>query len=95
MNLKDLHTQEKEVSAVALFKGETGTTSAMHLVKNGLLKEHVTKIPALLICVSGEVIFENEKSIKETLLSGDYIAIEADVKHWLVANEDSQLLLLK
>jgi quercetin dioxygenase-like cupin family protein len=35
------------------------------------LKEHITKTPALLICVEGEVIFENENGIKEVLLPGD------------------------
>ena len=91
MNLKDNHTTDKPVSATQLFKGE-GTAATM---QNQKLKEHVTKIPALLLCVTGEVVFENENGVKETLQSGDYIPIEPLVKHWVVGNVDSQLVLLK
>lgn len=94
MNLKNNHTEDKAVSATLLFKGE-GTATALQILKNQELKEHITKIPALLICVLGEVVFENEKGVKETLRSGDTMNIDALVKHWVIANETSQLLLLK
>jgi len=94
MNLKDDHSAEKSVSAIPLFKGE-GTVTALQILQDQKLKEHTTKIPALLICVTGEVVFENENGIKETLKSGDYIPIEPLVKHWVLSNVDSQLVLLK
>ena len=94
MNLKDNHTTDKPVSATQLFKGE-GTAATMQILQNQKLKEHVTKIPALLLCVTGEVVFENENGVKETLQSGDYISSEPLVKHWVVGNVDSQLVLLK
>lgn len=94
MNLRNNHVEEKPVSALAIFKGE-GTVTALQILKNQHLKEHITKIPALLLCVIGEVEFENESGLKETLRSGDYINIEPNVKHWLNGNLDSQLLLLK
>lgn len=94
MNLKDNHTTDKPVSATQLFKGE-GTAATMQILQNQKLKEHVTKIPALLLCVTGEVVFENENGVKETLQSGDYVPIEPLVKHWVVGNVDSQLVLLK
>jgi quercetin dioxygenase-like cupin family protein len=94
MNLKNNHPTEKPVSAVPLFKGE-GISTALQIVQNQQLKEHTTKVPALLICVIGEVIFENENGTKETLQIGDYINIEPNVKHWVTGNKDSQLLLLK
>lgn len=59
------------------------------------LKEHITKTPALLICMEGEVIFENENGIKETLMSGDYVNIEPMVKHWVEGINESQLILIK
>ena len=65
MKIKELHTQEKPVSA------------------------------ALLICMEGEVIFENENGIKETLSPGDYVHIEPMVKHWVEGTIESQLLLIK
>lgn len=94
MNLKSSHSTEKPVSAIPLFKGE-GNATALQILQNQQLKEHTTKVPALLICVAGEVIFENENGIKETLQSGDYINIEPFVKHWVIGILDSQLLLLK
>ena len=95
MNIKELHTQEKPVSATSLFKSELGNATAIKIQKDGELKEHITKTPALLICVEGEVIFENEKRIKEKLLSGDFINIEPMVKHWVKGTIKSQVILIK
>ena len=95
MNIKKLHTQEKPVSAINFFKGEMGTATAIQILKGEILMEHITKTPALLICMEGEVIFENEKGIRETLLSGDYINIEPMVKHWAKGVIESQLVLIK
>ncbi|MBK7095506.1 MAG: hypothetical protein IPH57_10820 [Saprospiraceae bacterium] len=95
MNIKDLHTQENPVSATYLFKSVLGNASAIQILQGGKLKEHFTKTPALLICLEGEVIFENEKGIKETLMSGDYVNIEPMVKHWVEGTIKSQLILIK
>ena len=95
MNIKELHTQEKPVSATSLFKSELGNATAIQILQGEKLKEHITKTPALLICVEGEVIFENEKGIKETLMPGDYVNIEPMVKHWIAGLTDSQLILIK
>lgn len=95
MNIKDLHTQEKPVSAIAIFKSELGNATAIKILKGEILKEHITKTPALLICMDGEVIFENEKGINETLLSGDFINIKPMVKHWVLGTIESQLILIK
>lgn len=94
MNLKNNHSREKPVSAIPFFKGE-GITTALQILQNQQLKEHTTKVAALLICVVGEVVFENENGLKLTLQSGDYVPVEPLVKHWVVGNQDSQLLLLK
>jgi len=95
MNIKELHTQEKPVSAISLFKSELGNATAIKILQGEKLKEHITKTPALLICMEGQVIFENEKGIKETLLTGDYVNIEPIVKHWVEGTIESQLLLIK
>ena len=95
MNIKELHTQEKPVSATSLFKSELGNATAIQILQGGKLKEHITKTPALLICMEGEVIFENENGKKETLISGDYVNIEPMVKHWVVGTIESQLILIK
>ncbi len=95
MNIKDLHTKLKPVSAIPHFKAGEGSVTAIQILNNQLLKEHKTKTPALLICVTGEVIFENEKEMKEILLPGDYVNIEPMIKHSVKGILDSQLLLIK
>ena len=96
MNITDLHQSYKAVSAINLFKGENGgAATALQITEDALLKEHTTHIPALLVCVLGEVVFENEKGVKEKMLPGDYIHIEPMVMHWVKGVKDSQLLLLK
>lgn len=94
-NLSELHQSDKEVSAQSLFKGELGTTTAIQLQRNGTLKEHITKTPALLLCIDGSVTYEDETEQEFVLESGDYINITPNVKHWLYASVQSQLVLLK
>jgi quercetin dioxygenase-like cupin family protein len=95
MNVKNLHTKEKPFSAISIFKSDMGNATAMQILQGERLKEHVTKTPALLICIEGKVIFENEKGIKEILIPGDYTNIEPLVKHWVDGIEKSQLVLIK
>ena len=45
--------------------------------------------------MEGNAVFENEKGIKETLLVGDFVAIEPMVKHWVEGILESQLILIK
>jgi quercetin dioxygenase-like cupin family protein len=94
-NIRDLHSQEKPVSAISLFKGELGTTTAIQLEKNASLAKHLTKTPALLLCVSGSVTYGEENCSETTLMSGDYVLISPNVPHWVSAIEKSQLVLLK
>jgi quercetin dioxygenase-like cupin family protein len=95
MNLKELHQEPKPVSAISVFKTETGNTTAIQIAKGETLKEHITRVPALLVCVAGQAFFENERGFKITLTNGDYITIEPMVKHWVNAIELSQLILIK
>lgn len=95
MNIVQLHDAGKEVSAQMLFNTTEGKVMALHIQQNGLLKEHVTKVPALLVCVSGEAVYEDENGEKHTLKSGDLVRIAPMVKHWVKGVEDSQLLLIK
>jgi len=95
MKLNNLHISDKAVSTLQLFKAMEGNVIALKILKNEQLKEHSTKTPALLVCIDGNVIFENENHKKEILLPGDYIIIEANVKHWINAKMDSNLLLIK
>lgn len=95
MNIKELHTNEKPVSTATFFKGANGVATAIQILKNQELKEHVTKIPACLICIAGEALFKNEQGAAETLTPGDYVIIKQDVKHWVLGITDCQLTLFK
>lgn len=95
MTLEELHQAPKEVSVAGLFKGETGVISSIRLSKDGKLKEHITKIRALLLCVTGQVVYHEEGGRTIPLSPGHYVQIPPEVKHWLDGTEDAQLILMK
>jgi quercetin dioxygenase-like cupin family protein len=94
MNLKHLHTEKMAVQINVVFE-PTEIVISMQIAKGEQLKEHITKIPALLVCISGKATFDNEKGQKSNLQSGDYVKIEPNVKHWIDATEESNFLLIK
>ena len=94
MNLQDLHTEEKAVQTSVLFE-PTQNVISIQIAKGEQLKEHITKIPALLVCVSGEAIFSDENEQKINLKSGVYVKIEPNVKHKIDAIKESNFLLIK
>lgn len=95
MNIKDLHIDTKVISTAPLFKTVEGNVTSIQIPANGKLKEHITKVPALLICLSGEAVFGNENAVTITLTPGDYYYIEPQIKHWIHANAASNLILIK
>lgn len=94
MNLQDLHTEIKAVQTSILFE-PTEKVISMQIAKGETLKEHISKIPALLVCVSGKAKFGNEQGQELNLQSGDYVKIEPNIKHWVDAEEESNFLLIK
>ena len=95
MNLKNLHTENKTVQTNMLFTAEEGKVISLQIAAGAQLKEHITKVPALLVCISGAAVFQDEKGKSIELKSGDYVNIEANVKHWVDANQDSNFLVIK
>lgn len=95
MNLKNLHADTTGVQTNMMFPANDGKVISLQISKGSQLKEHVTKIPALLICVTGNASYEDEKGYKITLLSGDFVKIEPNIKHWVNGIENSNLLLIK
>jgi quercetin dioxygenase-like cupin family protein len=95
MNLADLHTEGKKVSTAKL--NETNLTSAIaiRILENGIFEKHITKVPAILTLVIGKVTYETEKGEKIVLFPGDFVRIEPNVVHWLIADLESQLILMK
>lgn len=95
MKITDLHTDTKAVSTAALFKTTEGNVTSIQILAGEQLKEHITKVPALLVCLTGEAIFENENGIKLSLTTGDYVLIAPNTKHWINAKSKTNLILVK
>lgn len=95
MNLKTLHTEDKAVSAKPLSKGEHTQVTAIQIKAGEQLKEHVSKVPALLLVVSGEANYTDENGENHLLKSGDYVNIEPLVRHAVSGIHDCQLILIK
>ena len=95
MNLKDLHTEQKDVQTALLFAPTENKVVSLQIAKGKQLSEHITKVPALLVCVTGSGSYGDESGRKISLKQGDYVKIESNIKHWVDAYEDSNFLLIK
>ncbi|MEZ4876794.1 MAG: hypothetical protein R2805_04485 [Flavobacterium sp.] len=95
MNLKDLHTEPKDVQTALLFVPSENKVVSLQIAKDKQLAEHITTVPALLVCVSGSGSYGDESGRKLSLKSGDYVKIEPNIKHWVNAFEESNFLLIK
>lgn len=95
MNIKQLHDSSKLLSVKTMFKSEHGTASSIQILEDGLLDKHITKVPAILICMKGHVVFENELGVEESMNSGDFILIEPNIEHWVKGIKRSDLILFR
>ena len=95
MILKNLHTENKPVQTQLLFEPKDAKVISLQIAKGETLKEHLSKIPALLVCISGNAVFTDENGIVVNLNSGNYVMIEENVKHAVKAIEESNFLLMK
>ncbi|SDX13300.1 cupin domain-containing protein [Flavobacterium degerlachei] len=95
MNLNHLHTDNKPVQTKLLFSATEGKVISLQIAAGEQLKEHITKVPVLLVCVSGSAVYKDEKESVFNLKSGDFVNIEPDVKHRIDAIEESNFLLIK
>ena len=95
MILKNLHTENKPVQTQLLFEPKDAKVISLQIAKGETLKEHVSKIPALLVCISGNAVFTDDKGTVVNLNSGNYVMIEENVKHAVNAIDESNFLLMK
>lgn len=95
MILKNLHTENKPVQTQLLFEPSESKVISMQIAKGETLKEHVSKVPVLLVCVSGNAVYTDEKEIVINLSSGVYVMIQENIKHAVKAIEESNFLLVK
>ena len=56
MNLKELHSDNKGVQTNMLFPVTDGKVISLQILKDSKLEEHITNVPALLVCVSGNAV---------------------------------------
>jgi len=95
VNIKDKHEYDKGLSSKLLFEAKEGRVTSLQIKRGHVLNDHRSRVPALLICIEGTVIYEDEKNHSKTLLKGDFQEIEAMLLHRVSALSDSQLLLIK
>jgi len=95
MNLKKLHTEAKAIQTQVLFEPTEAKVISLQIAKGEQLKEHVSKSPALLVCISGKATYSDENGTKEELVQGNFVFIEANVKHKVEAYQESNFLLIK
>jgi len=94
MNLKSLHIEDKAFQTKLLLQAKEGKVMSLQIAKGKELKEHVSNVQAILICVSGKSIYK-ELSGETNLEAGDYVMIEKDVKHEVLALTNSNFILVK
>lgn len=95
MHLSELHTKDKDLSTAPMIKGGEGLLISIQLKEGGILPDHISGVPAVLIAVDGETLYTTEKGEETLLTQGMYVNIEPNVKHALKANSDAQLVLMK
>lgn len=95
MNVKQLHLNDKLISTYPLLQACSEGVKSIRMVSGSHLKRHTSKIPAVLVCLQGKVVFSGEDGLKETMLPGDYVLIRPAIYHWLDAQEETNLLLIR
>lgn len=95
MNINDLHTNNKEVSAVPFSGLDDRKLNSLKLLKGAELKRHISNVPAILILISGKATFNTDHRVEHLVDPGDYVNIPVNVEHYVIAEMDSQLLLIK
>jgi len=94
MKLKKVFQEKQDVQTKVLRNVEEGKVIALQIDRNKTLKEHSSKVPAILFCISGKAIFkEKEREVK--LKKGSYVLIEPNVLHEVKAVKKSNFVLIK
>ena len=95
MNIKDKLNFDLPVSETSLFKGVVGTTSAFQIMEGIQLNSQTLNVPAMLLCIEGKVIFQDEKGNNETLNPGDYVNIKPVENYRIRGLSNSQLIRIE
>ena len=95
MKILDKHNTTLPVSLISLFESQVGITSSLYIMEGVYLENQTINIPALLICVEGKLIYQDESGRDEVLDTGDLINIKPLIKYSLRGLTNSQTLIIK
>ena len=91
--VKELENSEKPVPKI-LWQGEKSHILSIGLRKGMLLPKHNSKIPARIVVIKGEVVYNNDNGgIPLSLYDEHEIPVEE--YHWIEALDDSMMLVIK
>lgn len=91
LNLENLHPFKGGISEVKLFRNVLSLQIEQYFTEGWKSINHL----AVLICISGFVLYEDEFEVEMELECGDYVIIRPEIKHRIKASLKSQLILLK
>lgn len=91
--IQDLESSKDPVYKM-LWKGENSHTLAIGFKMGMQLKKHKSDISARIVVIKGEVIYNSDEG---AVTLGVYDEFQIPVKeyHWIDANEDSLMLVMK
>lgn len=93
MNISNLHDADIGLSVKSVFKTDTCQARSIKINKGEELKEHISPVTALLVCVSGKVLYSEHTGLVKELSHNDYVEIPLQVRHKLEGIENAELLL--
>lgn len=93
-SILDIIKSDQAISTGSLFQSTEGKVLVLNILKNETLAEHITKIPAVLICIDGKAIY-SEGNKEFIMISGTFMKIPENIKHKVTALENSNFLLIK
>ena len=95
MNLLELLTPtEKEVFTQNVLKDKASAT-LMQIKKGAVLKEHQSMSNAMLVLLSGSVVYDENERWEALSEEMDFVRIPAHVTHKVTGLDDSVLLLIQ
>jgi quercetin dioxygenase-like cupin family protein len=94
-NISGVLKGDKPVQTSVLFNNVNQKVVVLKIQEGDTLKEHLSKVPALLVCVSGVAVYKEKDGKEIEMKVGDYVEIPQDVLHEVVAIKLSDFLLIK
>ena len=95
MNIKDFTNSFNKPIFTKKILHANASTILLEIAADAVLKEHQSRTEALLILISGAVIYEEEDRSVKLAEAMDYVQIPAHRTHRVRGQQDAQLLLIQ